>query len=185
MRLSDSIEGVKHILTLLLLLVAGLFTSCETCYNDRFGAEMIGRPISEVVTLLGTPKKISGAAGVEEYTWSVNHSYDRQHFVPASWDEWQDHSGSYNRSKRPGNYTSEHSSYYHTNYTPAHYETEHVTRFSKITFMVSGGRVTNYNTSYEGEGMCNYFVPRSYQQRYEAEDEAAKSAGYQQHRDLR
>ncbi|MGN0821867.1 MAG: hypothetical protein ACI4OX_08850 [Akkermansia sp.] len=159
---------MKHILALLVLLVAGLFTSCETCYNDRFGAEMIGRPISEVVTLLGTPKKISEAAGVKQYTWSVDKSYSQERYVPGEWDEWKDKKG-----------------HYHSTYNPPHYETDHYTLYSRLTFMVSGGRITNYTSDYAGEGMCNYFVPRSYQQRYEAEDEAAKSAGYQQHRNLR
>lgn len=49
--------------------------SCESCYNERFGAEMTGRPISEAVSLMGKPKTITDVAGEKVYTWAVKQSY--------------------------------------------------------------------------------------------------------------
>ena len=66
---------MKHMLALMLLTLAALLTSCESCYNERFGAEMTGHPISEAVSLMGKPKTITDVAGEKVYTWAVKQSY--------------------------------------------------------------------------------------------------------------
>lgn len=142
--------NVKHILTLLLLPLAVLFASCSSCYGGRFASEMVGRPISEAVRLLGKPTKISEVDGGQRYDWSVDQSYIGEKFVEDyrdAWDPFLIH---------------------------GHKERDYVTRFSKLSFTVSAGRITDYSTSYVGAGMCNYFVPYDYLKRYvEEADKAA------------
>ena len=111
---------------------------------------MVGRPISEAVRLLGKPTKISAVDGGQRYDWSVDQSYIGEEYVEDyrdAWDPFLIH---------------------------GHIERDYVTRFSKLSFTVSAGRITDYSTSYAGAGMCNYFVPYDYLKRYvEEADNAA------------
>lgn len=143
---------MKHMLALMLLTLAALLTSCESCYNERFGAEMTGHPISEAVSLMGKPMSITDVAGERVYTWSVDQSYWKYEFVPVERDEPDP-----------------------TRYPGYNGEREYIKRFSRISFIVRDGRIMRYSTDHQGEGMCNYFVPYDYLKRYM--EEADKAAG--------
>lgn len=152
---------MKHLL--LAAAAAFLVNACENCYNDRFGAEMMGKHPSTICSLLGTPTSIGQAGGIEEYVWYADKSYDTTHTTPGHSETWYDKKGVRHETWEPATVTS-----------------EHVVRYSRLSIRFSGNRAVSYSFDDEG-GMCNYWVPQSYINRYKQEDKMKKNAVSERH----
>lgn len=137
---------------------AFLMNACENCYCDRFAEEMMGKNPATLCTLLGAPTSINRAGGVDEYIWYVDKSYDTTHTTPGHSETWFDKKGKLHEEWEPATVTS-----------------EHVVRYAKMSIRFSGNRAVGYSNDDEG-GMCNYWVPQSYINRYRQEDKMKKNA---------
>lgn len=138
--------------------VLGLFLSaCKTCYNDRFGRELIGLSGLQVVTLIGVPTACYEQGDTKVMEWAYNGSYLSDWVVAGRYDVWMHpHGTMYSAYVSPG----------------ARVDT--VPQVAVLRLILEKDRVVSYTYRFHGNDMCNYFVPESFIERYKIEDKARR-----------
>lgn len=129
-------------------------TACTTpCYNDRFCQELIGQQEEAVVALIGEPTHVAKQGRVKILEWAFDGTYRASRVVPGFSGMWVDAFG-----------------HFHPMYAAPYMVIETVPQVATLRFSFVRGRATSYNAYFNGSGMCNYFVPPQYIERYRAED---------------
>lgn len=137
--------------------VALLLQACTTCYNERFCREMMGRSSEEVVALMGAPTREFREGQVRVLEWAHDATYRTAWLAPGHPHMWVGACG-----------------HPHVFYTPPHWVADVVPQVARLQFCFEGDRVVNFQSYFNGGGMCNFFVPPEYVARYKAEDKARR-----------
>ena len=136
-----------------ILLLSALSAACTTCYHERFCQELMGQSDTNIVFLLGAPTYEYKQGNTKVLEWSYNGTYTRVTEHPGEFDEWYDKKG-----RR------------HFSFVPPHSHEELVPRVAILRFNFVRGRAVSYSSHFEGQRMCNYFIPEHYITRYKQED---------------
>lgn len=132
---------------------AVLAGACSSCYNDRFCQDLIGKTDEELVALLGKPTGEYKRGETTSMEWYYDASYNRMRVVDDFYGPW--------RRDRFG--------YMYYPYWPPYVVNETVSKMSYLQVNLVKGRVVNCNSRFSDSGMCNFFIPENYLERYRRE----------------
>ncbi len=146
-----------RLLSVLSAVLGLLLSACSTCYNDRFCQELIGLSSIQVVSLVGVPSACYEQGDIKVMEWVYNGTYRSDWIVTGRHDVWMHPHG-----------------FMYSAYVSPTVGVDTVPRVAMLRLTLEKDRVTSYTYQFNGNDMCNYFVPESFIERYKIEDKARR-----------
>lgn len=149
-------RAMRAILLILSFACIALLAACSTkCYHEQFCQELIGQSAEQVIALVGEPTHVFEQGDVKILEWAYDGTYRVSRLVPGYQGPWVDRWG-----------------FFHPYYmaAPPYMVIETVPQVATLRFSFVKNHAVSYNSSFNGSGMCNYFVPQNYILRYRQED---------------